>query len=99
MQPKSYRLRESVVEKDTVAHAKKTGWLTFKWKSVNQRGVPDRLFFKDGKLLIVEFKSPGVEAGKQQKLIHGALRFAGFEVHIIDNIRSGRELLDEYNIL
>lgn len=92
---KSYRLRESVVEGDTVNHAVSTGWLTFKWKSANERGVPDRLFFKDGKLLIVEFKSPGKEPTKKQMLIHGALRFAGFEVHIIDGVRQGKELLNE----
>lgn len=94
MLPKTYRLRESSVESTVVKYAEDTGWLAFKWKSANQRGVPDHLFFRNKTLLIVEFKSPGVEPSKKQKLIHGALRFAGFEVHIIDNIRSGKELLD-----
>tara|TARA_R110000772_G_scaffold141989_2_gene251688 strand:- start:288 stop:575 length:288 start_codon:yes stop_codon:yes gene_type:complete len=94
MNPKSYRLRESKVEGAVVKHAESTGWLSFKWKSANSRGVPDRLFFKDSTLLIVEFKSPGEKPSAQQKLIHGALRFAGFEVYIIDNIKTGRDLLD-----
>lgn len=91
---KNYRLRESKVEGSMVEHAEDTGWLTFKWKSVNQWGVPDRLFFKNKRLLIVECKSPGEPPTAQQELIHGALRAQGFEVHIIDNIKQGKDLLD-----
>ena len=55
-------MRESAIEKAVTAHAKKNGWISFKWVSPSQRGVPDRLYFKSGELVIVEFKAPGQEA-------------------------------------
>ena len=36
-------MRESAIEKAVTAHAKKNGWISFKWVSPSQRGVPDRL--------------------------------------------------------
>jgi len=86
-------LRESVVEKKVTDYAKSQGWLSFKWVSPSQRGVPDRLYFRKGSLVIVEFKAPGKKATPYQQSIHKRLLAAGWTVHIIDDIEKGKELL------
>ena len=91
---KNYRLRESTVEGDVVNHGEATDWVQYKLKSANNRGLPDRMFLKGGVILFIEFKSPGEPPTKLQKLIHGALCFAGFPVHVIDNIAQGKNLLN-----
>ena len=68
-------MRESVVENKVRLFAKSKGWLSYKWKSANRRGVPDRLFFKNGRLIIIEFKAPGeVPTKKQEKVKSEAKR-------------------------
>lgn len=78
-------------------HAIKTGWLARKWVSVNNRGVPDDLFFKHGVILIVEFKATGKKPTPLQQTTHKLLRECGFPVHIIDNVVDGKALFDHYN--
>ena len=86
-------MRESVVEKKVTDYAKANGWLSYKWVSPSQRGVPDRMYFKNGSLVIVEFKAPGKTATPYQLAIHKRLAAVGFTVHVIDDIEKGKELL------
>lgn len=85
-------MREATIEKKTVEIAKKAGWLSFKWQSANQRGVPDRLFFRDGTTRVVEFKAPGKKPTKLQKHNHSMLRAHGIEVYVIDSTEAGAAL-------
>ena len=86
-------MRESAIEKAVTAHAKKNGWISFKWVSPSQRGVPDRLYFKSGELVIVEFKAPGKKPTPYQLAIHRQLASVDHFVHIIDDIDQGKALL------
>ena len=86
-------MRESVVEKKVTDFAKAHGWLSYKWVSPSQRGVPDRMYFRKGSLLLIEFKAPGKKATPYQEAIHRRLAAVGFTVHIIDDIEKGKELL------
>lgn len=86
-------MREATIERAVTAHAKAHGWLSFKWVSPSQRGVPDRLFFKAGHLVMVEFKAPGKAPTEYQQVIHRRLLGVGFKVHVIDNVEAGRALL------
>ena len=86
-------MRESVVEKKVTDYAKSQGWLSFKWVSPSQRGVPDRMYFRKGSLVIIEFKAPGKKATPYQKAIHKRLLAVGWTVHVIDNIEEGKALL------
>ena len=52
---------EKKLEKRCADLAKAHGWYTRKWASPSHRGVPDRLFLKDGAVVFVEFKAPGNE--------------------------------------
>jgi hypothetical protein len=87
--------RESIIEKKVCNYAITQGWVTFKWTSPSSRFVPDRLYFKDGKVKIVEFKAPRCKPTKAQRIVHGMLNNHGFTVHIIDNIDEGKLLFTE----
>lgn len=50
---------EKKLEKRCTDLAKTHGWYTRKWASPSSRGVPDRIFIKDGNVVFIEFKAPG----------------------------------------
>ncbi len=85
-------MRESVIEKKVAAYAQRHGWLAYKWTSPNYRAVPDRLYFKAGMVLLVEFKAPGKRPTKLQANVHRKLKEEGFSVHVIDRIETGKQL-------
>ena len=85
---------ESAIEKKVTAKAQKAGWISYKWCSTSQRGVPDRLFFKKGVLKIIEFKTWGKKPTELQDYIHSKLRSNGFEVHIVDSVENGLKILN-----
>lgn len=86
-------MRESYIEAKVTANAKARGWLSYKWVSPSQRGVPDRLYFKDGNVVVVEFKAPKKKPTPYQLAIHRRLEAVGITVHVIDSIEKGDQLL------
>lgn len=48
----------SVLEKKATEWAEKQGWFSFKIEKANKRGIPDRFYARDGKVVLVEFKGP-----------------------------------------
>jgi len=84
---------ESSVEGDAIDYAEKQGWWVAKFVSPGRRGVPDRIFIRDGRVLFIEFKRPGKTAEPQQKKRHREMREHGAEVHVIDNLADAYELL------
>lgn len=84
--------KESYIEAQVSEHAQSRGWLAFKWAAPSRRGVPDRIYFKNGQVKLIEFKSPGRSATKQQIFTHCKLEKMGFHVHIVDNIKHGKSL-------
>lgn len=83
---------EATIEKRVCANAKANGWLTYKWTSPSNRGVPDRIFIKAGRVVFVEFKAPGKKPTPLQKHIHKKLENEGMEVHVVDSIEAGKGL-------
>ena len=79
-------MRESTIEMNCSKWAKDNGWLGFKFSSPQQRGIPDRLFIRNGSTVYVEFKAPGKHATKYQLHIIAKIREHGATVHIIDNL-------------
>jgi hypothetical protein len=80
-------MNEATLQKKCIKHAKQHGWLAFKWASPAHRGVPDCLFFRDGRLVIIEFKSPagtGRLSPLQVKTI-GDLEATGFDVNVVND--------------
>jgi len=85
---------ESQIERAVCKHAKSTGWLVFKFVSPSHNGVPDRIFLKNGITIFVEFKRPGGKLSPLQIHVIGQLRNAGFDVHVIDDIPTGKEIFN-----
>lgn len=83
------KIREKDIEKAVTNFAKSRCWLSYKWVSPNQKGVPDRIYFNQGEVLIIEFKAPGKQPKRLQKHVHCMLNNEGFTVHVIDNIETG----------
>lgn len=82
-------MRESYIEKKVTEHAVSKGWLSYKFSSPARRAVPDRIYFKKGRVKLGEFKATGKKATKAQRYEHEKLRAQGIEVHVIDNIEEG----------
>ena len=85
-------MKESDIEKFVCNFAKDKNWLVYKFVSPGCRGVPDRIFMKDGEMFFVEFKQPG---GKLSALQHRRIKdiaAAGFHVYVIANIELGEKL-------
>ena len=90
-------MRESEIEKKVSEYAKAKGWLVYKFVSPSQRGVPDKIFIGGGDIFFIEFKAPGKKPTKLQDKIFDKIRGEMFEVYIIDNIESGKRLIDKFN--
>lgn len=79
-------MRESLIERKCCQWAKAQGWLVFKFVSPNNRGVPDRLFIKDGHHVFVEFKAPGKQPTALQHRTAERMREQGAKVYVIDSV-------------
>lgn len=65
---------------------KEMGGQSYKWTSPNNRGVPDRICFLPGGLVIaVELKAPGKVPTKLQMKVIQRLQGLGTEVIVIDS--------------
>jgi len=81
-------LVESEIEKDACKAAAKAGWLVYKFVSPQKRGVPDRIFFREGVTVLIEFKRPGGRTTRLQDMQIEKLKAAGIAV---EHRRQSRE--------
>ena len=87
-------MRESTIEKAVCAYAKAKGCLVMKLAGPNQKGQPDRMFIRDGKVLFIEFKAPGkVPTALQYKWLDD-LTAQGLMACWRDNIKEGKQAID-----
>ena len=86
-------ITEALIEKDVCRLARKWGWLVFKFSSPNQRGVPDRILIRRGRVMFIEFKAPGKKLTEIQGVITNRMKMAGAEIHVIDNVEDGMLLV------
>jgi len=85
---------EKDIERKAVAAAKARGWISYKFVSPQQRGVPDRIFFREGKTVLIEFKRPGTgRLSKLQELQINRLREAGIPVAVCYSVNEAMEIL------
>lgn len=84
----------SDVQNPVTQYAKEQGWLARRMQYIGTNGCPDTWFFKDGRVIICEWKRDGKDATLQQKRQHKKLRAAGMTVHVIDNYEDGCALFD-----
>lgn len=85
-------MRESAIEKAVTDLAKGHGWLSFKFTSPAHRGVPDRLYIRDGITIYIEFKQKGKKPNKLQEATMKKMQQHGAMVWVIDSVDKGAEL-------
>ena len=99
---KTQKLRERDIEEYLVKQVAKLGGKCYKWQSMNNKAVPDRLcFFPKGVFVIVECKAPGKTPTPLQYKVIRSIRLMDHEVLIIDSkemvdifVESVKEVLD-----
>lgn len=87
-------MRESAIEQAVCRHARQRGWLADKFTSPGRRAAPDRILLKEGRTFFIEFKAPGKKPTQLQEQAHRRLLTAGFEVFVVDDIDTGKRLID-----
>ena len=74
-------------------YAIKNGWLTFKMYSQHQKGLPDRIFLKNGQCLFMEFKRKNKGPTELQQEVMDMIKAQNFEVHVIDDYNQAVAIL------
>lgn len=86
---------EERLEKTIRREAVRAGWRTYKLSFTGTRGAPDRIFGRNRRAILIEFKAPGEEPTRQQLKRHEELvEDFGFEVYWADNLDDARLILD-----
>lgn len=79
------------IEQPFVSFAESRGWICEKVISLSRKGWPDRFLARNGRVVLCEFKAPGVEPGLQQLKRHRELRAAGIEVVWFNDLEKAKE--------
>ena len=64
----------------------------------NQKGQPDRMILKNGRVLFIEFKAPGKKPTALQLMWLRDLHWQGFAAICIDNVEEGFAELERYGL-
>ena len=89
-------MRESVIEKKVSDYAKLLGWISYKFTSPQNRGVPDHIYFREGHTILIEFKAPGKLPTKLQQKHIQRLQDQLIHVYVVDDIEQGKEIFNAY---
>jgi len=87
---------ESTIEKHVTKYAKNLGWLSYKFSSPSNAGVPDRIYFREGRTLLIEFKQKGKQPRALQQFHINKLKEELIPVYVVDIINSGKEVFNAY---
>jgi len=79
-------MRESEIEKACTEYARKQGWHTFKLAGPGDRGKPDRLYYRDGRTLFVEYKTSKGRLSALQERTLRRLRESGMDAFVIRSV-------------
>jgi len=82
-------LLEHEIETLVIAWAMDRGWLCPKLAWIGETGWPDRTFFRDGKVVLIEFKAPGKTIYPKQRYWIDKLRSLDIPVFICDDVQEG----------
>ena len=85
---------EKQIESKIVKKAKELGFLTYKFSSPSNRGVPDRVFINPfGRIFFMEFKSEKGKLTKLQEKVIKDISEYGVGVFIINSVEVGLQIL------
>jgi Holliday junction resolvase len=80
---------EKRIERRLVERAKEAGGMAIKWTAPGTAGVPDRIVFLPGGVVIfVELKSPGKQSTPLQVRIQQMLKDLGADVRVLDSLEA-----------
>jgi Holliday junction resolvase len=80
---------EKRIERRLVDRAKEAGGMAIKWVAPTTAGVPDRIVFLPGGVVIfVELKAPGKQSTPLQVRIQQMLSGLGADVRVIDSLEA-----------
>ena len=98
---KHYASKEADIEGKANTYAKEHGCWHVKFKSSNNRGVPDRIYITpDGAVFFIEFKKPSkrpAKAGRQQKLVIDEMRDNKAVVFVTNDLGEAKAII--YNMV
>lgn len=83
---------EKNLELKCCKYAKAKGYLTYKFVSPANKGVPDRIFMLRGKVFFVEFKSEKGKLSKLQEYQIARIK-EHVDVYVINNFEDFKELI------
>lgn len=89
-------MRESNLEYKCLIYAKTHNILAYKFTSPTNNGVPDRIFFKDGKTFLVEFKTKVGKLSKLQESQIKILTSQNIQVYVINDFEEFKKVIDLY---
>lgn len=89
-------IRERDIEAKVVKWAKDRRFLTYKFVSPSQRGVPDRIFIRDGYVIFIEFKAPGEKPTALQAATIRKMQDEDCRVYVCDSVEAAIAVLEEY---
>lgn len=82
------------IQNPVTEYARSQGWRARRMQYIGRRGCPDSWFFKDRRIIIVEFKELDGELNMLQEREIKRLRECGLEVYVINNVEDGCALFD-----
>lgn len=86
---------ESSIESRICAHARATGWISYKFASPAHRGVPDRIFISPlGVVVFAEIKRRGKKPTPLQERELARIKAQGAHAYCFDNAGDGIHALD-----
>ena len=87
-------MKEKQIESKIVKKAKELGFLTYKFSSPSNRGVPDRIFISPhGEVFFIEFMSAKGKLTKLQEKVIKDIGEYGVGVFIINSVEVGLQIL------
>lgn len=86
-------MKESELERKLTEFCKKEGILTYKFVSVNNKGVPDRIYMFAGKVLFVELKVGNNKPTLLQQSNLKKIMKQGVPAYWVNTLEDGKELL------
>ena len=88
-------MKEKQIESKVVKKAKELGFLTYKFSSPSNRGVPDRMFISPhGDVFFIEFKSVKGKLSQLQKKVIKDIEQYNIDVFIVYGVEEGLMLLN-----
>lgn len=85
---------EKQIEAKVCDYAKTKGMMVYKFTSPARAAVPDRLFILNGRVFFIEFKREGQKPTPAQEREHNRLRQQAINVFVVDNVDSGKMVID-----